>query len=375
MTLKLSSREQRLLTKASETMLSPSSFAGDDEWHNAVMTDLLLLTGAYKSAIRVAEPRGFRMTPLGFETSAIEEHQSYYYRFDFGRALGDKPLLGQVFSRNEYYGSDLPRLRKTEYYADYITKYAAFDALCISTRAHEHHKGVVLYLWYEREMDVSRRRQRLGFLRLLAPSFRAGLTIGARVHRHRENLLATFDQSLDGCALFNLEGVLLHRNAALSVMLASEENNSALSNAIVESAISIRDYHVTRCGVMETMTRVSTVLRAATRTYAISACVLEWGSPNAASILVTVAPKGGDRVNEYDFNHIREAFGLTRREIEVAILLSSRHTNHEVASRLGVSEHTARHHTENVMRKIGVATRSQVATALSAEGLRKSSSV
>jgi DNA-binding CsgD family transcriptional regulator len=361
MTLKLSSHEQRLLTKASETMLSPGTFPDETDWHNAVMIDLLRLTGACKSAIRVAEPRGFRMTPMGFEDSAIEEHKSYYYRFDFGRALGDKPILGQVFSRNEYYGSNLPRLRKTEYYADYITKYKAFDALCISSRGHEHQKGIVLYLWYDREMDVSRRRNRLAMLRLLAPSFRAGLTIGTRVQRHPENPVGTFEECSDGCALFNLDGVLLHRNPALSVILASEESNDELSRAIIESANAIRDSHVRRSSVAETLTRVSTVLRLASKSYAISACVLEYGSSNAASILVTVSPKGGDAARQYDFGKVRDAFRLTEREVEVVILLSKRQRNHEVANRLGVSEHTARHHTENVMRKLGVATRSEVA--------------
>ena len=53
-------------------------------------------------------------------------------------------------------------------------------------------------------------------------------------------------------------------------------------------------------------------------------------------------------------------FGLTRRELEVAQLLRLRRSNSELASTLGISEHTARHHTENVLSKLGVHSRTQV---------------
>ena len=51
---------------------------------------------------------------------------------------------------------------------------------------------------------------------------------------------------------------------------------------------------------------------------------------------------------------------LTAREREVAALLAARRTNAEVAAALGVSEHTARHHTERVLRKLGVRSRRDV---------------
>ncbi len=50
----------------------------------------------------------------------------------------------------------------------------------------------------------------------------------------------------------------------------------------------------------------------------------------------------------------------TPREREVAALLAARRTNAEVAAALGVSAHTARHHVERVMRKLGVRSRRAV---------------
>lgn len=56
--------------------------------------------------------------------------------------------------------------------------------------------------------------------------------------------------------------------------------------------------------------------------------------------------------------------GLTAREAEVATLLAQRRTNREIAEALGISERTARQHTERVLRKVGVDRRTDVAGAL-----------
>jgi Response regulator containing a CheY-like receiver domain and an HTH DNA-binding domain len=58
-------------------------------------------------------------------------------------------------------------------------------------------------------------------------------------------------------------------------------------------------------------------------------------------------------------------YGLTDREAQVAGLLVWRRTNAEIASTLGISLHTARHHTESVLLKIGVHSRAAVERAIS----------
>ncbi len=51
---------------------------------------------------------------------------------------------------------------------------------------------------------------------------------------------------------------------------------------------------------------------------------------------------------------------LTAREHEIAALLAQRRTNREIAAALTITEHTARHHTERVLRKLGLSTRRDV---------------
>jgi DNA-binding NarL/FixJ family response regulator len=52
---------------------------------------------------------------------------------------------------------------------------------------------------------------------------------------------------------------------------------------------------------------------------------------------------------------------LTRRELQVAVLIAAGLTNHAIASRLSVAPRTAESHVENIRRKLGVRSRAQIA--------------
>jgi DNA-binding response OmpR family regulator len=57
---------------------------------------------------------------------------------------------------------------------------------------------------------------------------------------------------------------------------------------------------------------------------------------------------------------LRERYGLTDRQVEVARLIASGCTNAEIATKLGLSFYTARNHAEQVMAKLGVSSRAAV---------------
>ena len=61
---------------------------------------------------------------------------------------------------------------------------------------------------------------------------------------------------------------------------------------------------------------------------------------------------------------LRARYGLTLRELQVASLLMHRLTNAEIARMLGISPHTARHHTESVLAKVGVRSRAGLRRAI-----------
>jgi DNA-binding CsgD family transcriptional regulator len=57
-------------------------------------------------------------------------------------------------------------------------------------------------------------------------------------------------------------------------------------------------------------------------------------------------------------------FGLTTRELDVALLLARGHSNAAIAKRLAISPHTVRHHTQKVLAKLGVHSRSAAGARL-----------
>jgi DNA-binding NarL/FixJ family response regulator len=63
------------------------------------------------------------------------------------------------------------------------------------------------------------------------------------------------------------------------------------------------------------------------------------------------------------------ASALTARERDVAGLIASGGTNRQIAGRLGVTERTARTHVSNILAKLGLASRTQLAMWAVREGL------
>jgi DNA-binding NarL/FixJ family response regulator len=62
--------------------------------------------------------------------------------------------------------------------------------------------------------------------------------------------------------------------------------------------------------------------------------------------------------------YLQDKYGLTRREIEVATLLAQGRTNTAIANTLHISTHTARHHTQRVLGKLGVHSRAAAGAKL-----------
>jgi DNA-binding NarL/FixJ family response regulator len=74
------------------------------------------------------------------------------------------------------------------------------------------------------------------------------------------------------------------------------------------------------------------------------------------------APDGNGRPGE-PMSLLKEV-SLTPREIDVAMLLSQGLSNATIASELGISSHTARHHTQRILSKLEVHSRAAAGAQL-----------
>jgi DNA-binding NarL/FixJ family response regulator len=66
---------------------------------------------------------------------------------------------------------------------------------------------------------------------------------------------------------------------------------------------------------------------------------------------------GSEPNGKTERSSLREEFGLTKREEEVALLLSQGFSNQAIARELKISTHTARHHTQRILVKLEVHSR------------------
>jgi len=69
------------------------------------------------------------------------------------------------------------------------------------------------------------------------------------------------------------------------------------------------------------------------------------------------------------FDAVAIQFGLTRREREILPLLAHRLTDREIAEQLTISHRTAMNHTANILGKLGLASRRDVATFVARHAL------
>jgi DNA-binding CsgD family transcriptional regulator len=163
-------------------------------------------------------------------------------------------------------------------------------------------------------------------------------------------------------ALVTPAGGVVRLNRWLVELLRMLPNGRYLEEELVSYARSIANVHDPRGGGC--CCSVPSIIKYQTAT---GPCLL-WGwcveldcYGLGRLVLMTVQPLAADLPSD---QVIREHFGLTPRQIEVARLLAVGRSNAAIATELCISPHTAEHHTEAVRTKMGVSSRAEVGPKL-----------
>lgn len=200
----------------------------------------------------------------------------------------------------------------------------------------------------------------LDVFRLLLPAFKAGSRTHALASRRRRRLRASLDLLQEGVAVFR-DGCESYRNRTLRRLLSADEREHDLIEAIAACAGRLRRALTARPVPgkdLDTSMKVTTP----TNRYRLAASHLEGGHGEApVTILVVVRPVVPSLPDD---SELRERYGLTPRQAEVALLLARGHSNREIADRLAISPHTARHHAQTVLEKTGAPSRKALALHL-----------
>lgn len=189
----------------------------------------------------------------------------------------------------------------------------------------------------------------------LTPSFRAGLDTLARLGAHR----AALDAVTEPLVAFGPDGRELYRNPALIHTLADDPEAAAIGRRLAQLGTDGTRQAPGPAGLPP----AEATVRTARGTYTLRPTVLPPGLFGAEpALLVTVMAPAAPALPSPE--SVRERHGLTRREAEVALLLADGLSNADLADRLFVSPHTARHHVENVLAKLELSSRAAVAARL-----------
>lgn len=364
MTLSLSTEDHARLATCLQALLSPLD-QGGEAWAAA-------LTRSAKALIRADMASMFM--PLDgedlfhsgeFARDLLGEYKARVQPLN-ERFAGLKRQVAQgAWTRESVWGPHREEYYRSEYYTDYIAPIRAFDAVGLTVSAGQDvESGPLAHLMFHHERQTGPRfsERDHALLRLLLPAFRAGVGTYWRFARHREQLARTLDALPHGILACGEGGKVLHRNAALLGMFV-EDPEAACIEAQMRCVADALGRLAFRGSVEETAKGgLVRELRTARTDYRLRGSlagedVLRSGPTVLVSLERTTREPPAPQV-------LRERWGLTRKEAEVALLLRDGRSNGEIAKLLFISPHTARHHTEHILQKLGARSRAEVGTKI-----------
>jgi DNA-binding CsgD family transcriptional regulator len=211
---------------------------------------------------------------------------------------------------------------------------------------------------------AERRSERgLEVLRLLVPAFEAGVRIQLQRMAGRSTLASLFDRLGKAAAFYAADGTPLHRTEALSELLLTEPETERLREHVdllarkLATGWRVPNKTTEPPKPSETWTCVTTAIAE----YRLLGSYLASGPFGTEGVLVIIEPL---RPLFPSAAELRARFGLTNREVQVALLLAEGLTDGALADRLALSPHTARRYSERVLRKLGLHSRAAVALTL-----------
>jgi DNA-binding CsgD family transcriptional regulator len=177
-----------------------------------------------------------------------------------------------------------------------------------------------------------------------------------------------------GLAFYDSGGSLVHQNRTLRRILEDTETESVereIASAVREACSHLDDEiisHSRRHGILGDFPLRE--VWCADRRYRLRVGITDMELFGPGSSVIVTLDRERTTTDLSDEELVAHA-GLTKREVKVARLLADGLTNAEIADRLFISPHTVRRHTEKILKKLKVPTRTQVSSALMRLSMRR----
>jgi DNA-binding NarL/FixJ family response regulator len=360
MRLSLAPSELERLTKLVDTLHAPFDFGDVDAWRHAVNHHMRLLLDAHKVVFMMPGSGRAPVYSQRLDPGAIRPYAEHYHRFDVAGevALRRKTLVAslvELHGREEYYGS--------EYYNDFMRVWSCHQSTGmvapIDVAPGYAYMAVLRDSYGDPPFDARAR----ALMRLVLPSFRAGVRTYLRLAADRAMLAAVLDASGRRLLLCDERGEAFQASARLEQTLAADPERPRIERHMRELARFVSELRsngrAAARALGKTGERTVTTRRGR---YRLSASLAGGAAHSPPGVLVLLEPLFREPMPEAE---LRERYKLTKREIRVARLIADGEHNEGVARHLGISPHTARRHTEHILEKLGIASRAQIAGHIS----------
>ncbi|NBC16557.1 MAG: hypothetical protein GVY18_04475 [Bacteroidetes bacterium] len=303
--------------------------------------------------------------PEHLSPSVLQTYPDYIRRFNRRYGTWTRAVALGVHGRRALFDPWWDEIMSSMYMQDFVPTIRGYSSICASVLIDEDQAPgadsvAQIVVHYDTAQDASDEAKNASLMRLLYPAFAAGLRTFTTMHQHRHELDRTIDALRLATLLCDADGRPLHRTPALNRLLKLDPERSTVREEILDLAR--RFTRDTAGNVHETLKTASgTVVQTAQNTYHLHATAAPAAFGIDGSVLIALRAAHRPPAT---MRALERQFDLTPQQARVALLLAQRNTNREIAEALYISPHTARHHTEQVLRKLGISSRREVKDAI-----------
>jgi DNA-binding CsgD family transcriptional regulator len=364
--IRLSRADCDRFAHALSVLLSPLEHAQIDDWRVSVNRALKDLLGADMVTFQIPSLTPASMLSEEVDHQTLMDYPDYLTQWDRRFNILERMQQMGGWTRGSLWGDKIDLLYNSAYWHDLLVPARACQSAGITAGFVADAQPATVYFNRSTRGEASYGEREEQLLQLLQPAFQASLLARVRHDEAVARLGSLFDGLPNPLLLADVSGTPVHRNDALRELLNSDLERDSIADALhrmaADVAVLIRTSGRTLVDVARSKP-LSRTLRVGTNLYRMWGSVTQDCLPGSA-VLVWLQRIDNRPGRLPGVETLQERHRLTHREAEVALLLAERRTNAETATLLGISEHTARHHTERVLTKLGAHSRHNVRAIL-----------
>lgn len=360
MPLRLLDKELKALSTAMTIMLTPFSFPDGEQWRGAMCGALNPLLGASGSTLELVvpgEPIIGGCPDLARTLEALLPPPDWMLKgFEKRRQLG----LNVAGFADMY---DVPVVKRSPFYNDVVIPNRLLEPLTLIADFDGAPMPAVLGFVFEDEHAAQKRLERnKQMLGLVVPAFIAGVASYVRMAGVRNGLASLVDSLAVGATIVAIDGRVLDENQAMKKLVEVDPEQAQIRATVKQISLGIANI-VARGKPADWAKQSRAVeVRTALAKYRISATFVPDGFLNTQGTVVAFTERLASP--SFDSQALASRFGLTKREIQTVQFVTRGYSTRQIATAMGISFNTARRHTEHVLLKLNVHSRSAIGARL-----------